>query len=318
MGKKKRTKRSKAPARGARLVDVVPATHGFATHEHPVFSPDGRWIAYYGGQWPWFQIHVVGIDGLEDRPITCGKGNHTQPAWSPDGRWIYYRAQESGEAPWALWRSSVEDPDLRQRVLADPAVSFKHPSPSPDGRFLAWFSDEGSPESFHLWKAPLLESPDGVRLGNRVRLTSDPDRNDCHPVWSPDGSRLAFHAYMGRVEATVSHVFTCAADGSDVRRVTDVDAMHKHPFFVGSDLLVHHTEVPGGRRCVVLRRADGPLVAELTNGKQNDKHPSPYVPARGSVRIAFASKKRGGKADGEEHSSFDVFWGTLAGVPVRR
>ena len=304
---------------GVRLRDVIQATHGFSTHEHPVFSPDGTRLAYYAGGFGSFQIHVVRSDGWYARPVTCGRGNHTQPAWSPDGRWLWYRAQPSSDAPWALWRSRVDDPNVRKCVLADPRVSFKHPSPSPDGRWLAWFSDRGSPGNFHLWKAPIDLLPgDGLRLGPHLRLTSDPERNDCHPVWSPDGRLLAFHAYMGRVEAKESHVFLCDADGGNPRRLTDVPALHKHPFFVGRDLVVHHTD-EGEHRFLALRRvADGALVGRLPRGRKNDKHPNPFVPPRGPVRIAFASKKRGERAPAEADDTYDVFWGILDGVRVRR
>jgi TolB protein len=298
-----------------RLTNLRQVTRGMARHEHPVFSPDGRHVAFYGGTYGYLQLFVVESSGLGERPLTCERGNHTQPSWSPDGRWIYYRRQESAEAPWQVWRVNVADPGRKEKLLARPRVSFKHPSPSPDGRWLAWFSDEGSPGNFHLFKAR-LES--GGRLGPRRKLTDDPNRNDCHPTWSPDGRRLVFHAYMGRDEATVSHIYICGADGKDLRPLTDTEAMHKHPFFVGLDTVVHHSEEADGRRYITLRSArDGAQVARLTDGRKNDKHPSPWVPARGSARLCFASKKRGLEREAEP-STYDVFWGLIEGLTVRR
>jgi dipeptidyl aminopeptidase/acylaminoacyl peptidase len=296
------------------LTHLCQVTRGIGRHEHPVFSPDGGRIAFYAGTFGYLQLYVAGTDGTGERPLTCARGNHTQPAWSPDGRWIYYRAQAAPDAPWQVWRVDVEDPARKEKLLAQRKVSFKHPSPSPDGRWLAWFSDEGSPGNFHLFKASLR----GGALGARKRLTSDPNRNDCHPTWSPDGKRIAFHAYMGREEASASHIHVCAADGSDPRALTDTEAMHKHPFFVGLDHVVHHTEEADGGRYLALRRVrDGELVARLTDGKKNDKHPSPWVPPRGPARLCFASKKRGEERDGEE-PSYDVFWGLIEGLRVRR
>jgi Tol biopolymer transport system component len=299
---------------GIRLVNERQVTFGHEGCEHPVFAPDGRRLAYYGGAYGWIQLFVVADDGRGGRPLTCDRGNHTQPAFDPDGRHVWFRAQSANDAPWTVQRVAVDDPTDRVVVLADPKVSFKHPSVSPDGRWLAWFSDEGSPGNFHLWKAPL----DGARLGRRARLTSETDRNDCHPTWSPDGKRLAFHAYLGVTDAGASHVFTCDADGGDVRRLTTTPGFHKHPFFVGRDLVVFHTEAGDvKRRLELVRAADGAPVGVLTSGKHRDKHPSPYVPPRGPTRICFSSKRRGLEVPGAE-PSYDVFWGVLEGVPVRR
>lgn len=299
------------------LTDFVRVTHGFRNHEHPVFSPDGKRVAYYAGEFGHINLYVAGADGRNERPLTAAAGNHTQAAWSHDGRWIYYRAQPKPDVPWSVWRVLVDDPARKQQLLTHAKTAYKHPHPSPDDKWLAWFSDAGSPGNFHLFKARLDHA--AGKLGKHLRLTNDRERNDCHPTWSPDGAWLAFHAYMGRADATISHIYVCDADGGRVRRVTDTEHFHKHPFFVGRDLIVHHTEEPDGRRYLVLRRvADGAVMAELTGGKKNDKHPSPWVPARGPTRIVFASKKRGDTHEDEGGSSYDIFWGVLEGVRVRR
>jgi dipeptidyl aminopeptidase/acylaminoacyl peptidase len=299
---------------GIRLIDERQVTFGLVSCEHPVFAPDGKTLAYYGGAYGWIQLFLVRADGTGVRPLSADRGNHTQPCFAPDGRHVWFRAQTRNDAPWTIQRVAIDDPADRRVVLEDRKSSFKHPSVSPDGRWLAWFSDEGSPNNFHLWKARL----DGDRVGPRVRLTSAKDRNDCHPTWSPDGARLAFHAYLGVIDAGESHVFTCTADGGDVVRLTAEPGFHKHPFYVGRDLVVHHTETPTTKRHLAIRRAgDGTLVGDLTSGKHADKHPSPWVPPRGATRIAFASKKRGVVLPGAV-DTFDVFWGVLDGVAVRR
>lgn len=298
-----------------KISGLVQVTLGRRTHEHPVFSPDGKSLAYYGGTYGRLQIYLVRDDGEDERPLTCAKGNHTQPDFSPDGRHVYFRWQPTNEAPWSIVRVAVDDPSDRVVLLTDAKTSFKHPSVSPDGEWLAWFSDQGTPGNFHLWKAPLRASG----LGKPVQLTSDRRRNDCHPTWSPDGASLAFHAYMGVSEAAQSHVFVCSADGRDARPLTTEPGYHKHPFFVGRSWIVHHFEDAGGRRRLVLRSAaDGSDAHELTSGKHNDKHPSPFVPERGPTRICFASKKRGLEIPGRPEANYDVFWGVLEGVRVGR
>lgn len=297
-----------------KLSGLVQVTLGRMAHEHPVFSPDGKSIAYYGGTYGQLQIYLVGDDGKNERPLTCAKGNHTQPDLSPDGKHVYFRWQPSNESPWSIVRVAVDDPSDRVVLLTDSKVSFKHPSVSPDGAWLAWFCDAGTPGNFHLFKARLSSKG----LGKPVQLTDDRKRNDCHPTWSPDGKSLAFHAYMGVTDAAHSHIFVCSAEGRDARQLTTEPGYHKHPFFVGSGLIVHHVETPDGKRRLVLRSsADGEPVGHLTSGKYKDKHPSPYVPERGPTRICFSSKKRGFEIPGQE-ASYEVFWGVLEGARVAR
>lgn len=298
-----------------RLDDIRQVTFGLDDHEHPVFSPDGRKVAFYAGAYGHINLFVADADGRNLRPLTAARGNHTQAFWSPDEAFVYYRAQPDPATPWSIWRARADDPRERQCLLTDRRAHFKHPAVSPDGRCLAWFSDEGSPGTFHLFKAPL--TPRGP--GRRTRLTDDPDRNDCHPTWSPDGRFLVFHAYMGREDASTCHIHVIRADGAGLRRLTTEGTLHKHPFFVGRDLIVHHSEGEDGRRHLALRSVrTGELLGRLTSGRKDDKHPSPFVPRRGPARIVFASKKRGPELGPDAVATWDIFHGALEGIRVRR
>ncbi len=53
----------------------------------PVFSPDGKQIAYYADRAGNSAIRVMNSDGSEDRIVQEG-GLHYYPRWSPDGQWL--------------------------------------------------------------------------------------------------------------------------------------------------------------------------------------------------------------------------------------
>ncbi len=78
-------------------------------------------------------------------------------------------------------------------------------APSPDGRTLA-FSSAGD-----VWVVP-------IEGGDARRLTVNP-ADDGHPVWSPDGSHIAFESDRHGA----SNVFVMTHDGDDVRRLTYSD-----------------------------------------------------------------------------------------------
>ncbi len=65
----------------------------------PIWSPDGRWIAFASnrsGPPRTGQIWIVRPDGSGLREVTTGALSHVQPSWAPDGRALWaYRAYES-------------------------------------------------------------------------------------------------------------------------------------------------------------------------------------------------------------------------------
>ncbi len=85
----------------------------------PVWSPDGRRIAFVKRQGKDSQIYVMNADGSAAMRLTPS-GVHLLPAWSPDGRRIAFISSRAGDL--ALW---VMDPDGRnQRRLAPVAGDF--------------------------------------------------------------------------------------------------------------------------------------------------------------------------------------------------
>ncbi|HEX7183837.1 MAG TPA: S9 family peptidase [Thermoanaerobaculia bacterium] len=71
--------------------------------ESPVFSPDGKWVAYVSGGAPediWYatsHVAVVPVGGGEPRPLTRELDRNVgQLSFSPDGRWIYFLLEDGG------------------------------------------------------------------------------------------------------------------------------------------------------------------------------------------------------------------------------
>ena len=91
-------------------------------------------------------------------------------------------------------------------AVADTDVTLpRYPAVSPDGEHVV-FSWRGD-----LWKV----STDG---GRAMRLTSHP-ADETRAVWSPDGRHLAFMSNRDGY----GNIWRMRADGSDIRRVTDLD-----------------------------------------------------------------------------------------------
>ena len=84
-----------------------------------------------------------------------------------------------------------------------------NPTLSPDGQYLAYeaISNDGDSDIF-------LQRVDGH---NPINLTADSPVYDGAPVFSPDGTRIAF-----RSSREVGGIYVMGATGEDVRRITDL------------------------------------------------------------------------------------------------
>jgi Tol biopolymer transport system component len=77
-------------AQGQGLPSLRHLDWGFAAIHHPVWSPDGRWIAVLAGDdYAGAHVEVVSPDGQTKYDLSswrCGEGSDPDFAWLPDGR----------------------------------------------------------------------------------------------------------------------------------------------------------------------------------------------------------------------------------------
>jgi TolB protein len=177
-------------------------TRNPARDNAPVWSPDGRRIAFDGGRDVW----VMNPDGSGQRSLTpAAHWWSGSLAWSPDGRKIAFtrRARE-----WAAGKAHiyvVNADGSGQRRLTQRGGS---PAWSPDGGKIAF--DGG--QRFRLDRTP----PHGIFVVNadgseRRRLTQRGEG----PAWSPDGKMIAFD----RPVATGAELVVMTGDGSRTGRL---------------------------------------------------------------------------------------------------
>lgn len=127
--------------------DVRRLTTAIGDEAAPVFSPDGRWIAFAGNYDGNVDVYVIPAGGGEPKRLTWHPGNDTPQAFTPDGSKVLFtssRADFSGRYS-QLWT-----------VPAAGGVEEKLPIPnaaqaaySPDGRYIA-YNPIG--RAFEQWK----------------------------------------------------------------------------------------------------------------------------------------------------------------------
>ena len=213
----------------------------------PTYSPDGSQILFdsYRRGSP-ARLYLMTAAGADEREIPVTAAGGIFPAWSRDGMQIAFACGSAGNR---VGICVMDAQGMSARILVDSLDAREwEPSWSPDGTRIAFVSDaDGDDEIYVIDVATRVTeqltdndvpdagpawSPDGSRIafdsraddieihvmdadgGNAIRLTySD---GAVAPSWSPDGTRIAYHGRAG----DVVRIFTMAADGSDVRQVT--------------------------------------------------------------------------------------------------
>jgi serine/threonine protein kinase len=145
----------------------------------PVWSPDGRRIAYRGTRKGFRNVWVKAVDGTGDeQQLTRGENVQTPLSWSPDGNHLlYYDANP--DAGFDLWVVSIADGKARPLVTS--ALTQSEAQWSPDGRWIAYSSDESGREEVYVVPFPVT--------GQRWRASTD---GGSEPLWSHDGRELFY------------------------------------------------------------------------------------------------------------------------------
>ncbi len=113
----------------------VRLTRSSADDNYPVWSPDGRQIAFYRDSGENSAVYIVPAGGGRETRLTSANGNSL--VWSPDGLGVIVADRESATQPFAAYLVSTSGAERRQ-ITHPPAESVRDHSfsISPDGKFL--------------------------------------------------------------------------------------------------------------------------------------------------------------------------------------
>jgi len=265
-----------------------------AVERHPVWSADGKSIAFEEDAGAGFRIMVAGAESAAARRIVSGDGEARWPAWTKDGRIVFSRRQDGrwrlfvtaldGSAPSPLFSDTQEDDE-------------RYASISPDGKQIAFVSDRDSDDGeVDLWIADLaLTGANRVRRTRLTRVRGD----EASPSWSPDGSRLAFFAIREGVAGVwavgtdaaarpldtpvlVSRSGGTPAWSRDGRRIAIADLPAAEPGYNGNPARNQDDPPPLFGEAHRLRFVDAPLPVDSGN-----RAISPPAPPQARFTAAF-------------------------------
>jgi TolB protein len=211
----------------------------------PVWSPDGRRIAYVSFE---SKKPVVYVHYLEDRKrqvIASFKGSNSAPAWSPDGKTIAVVLSVDGGSQIFLINS--DGSGARRRISNSQSIDTE-PRYSTDGKWIYFTSDRGG--SPQIYRMPSTG-------GEPQRVTFEGSYN-VSPRPSPDGRVLA---YVTR-NAGKFQVALLDLSNRQVQVITDSDR-DESPSFAPNGRMIILATVIGGRGVLSAVSSDGRIKQRL-------------------------------------------------------
>ncbi|HMB69982.1 MAG TPA: S9 family peptidase [bacterium] len=295
------------PSRGGRPRQL---TRGTVSDSAPVWSPDGRELAFVSDRDDKTDIWTLSLEGGEPRRVTdLGGGSVSNVSWSPDGRELLF---EFFSVPKKTDEQKKKEPTVRH------VTRLYHKE---DG--FGWFNNE----FWTVWKV-------NVRTGRATALSKG-DHHDHAPRWSPDGKRIAFVSNRREDRdrwPDLSSIFVMDRNGRGVREITPTSGVRdnvrwsrdgRHLYWSGyeggpGEWLYHEHSVwrgavtgkakaealnPGHDRWVMNMVGSDAAMAGFGSVMEV------YADAEGNERVAFGS---------DEDGSYRIYSVSSAGGDVRR
>jgi len=191
-----------------------------AAASHPFFSPDGKYIAFTGREEGNTEVYVMDSDGGQARRLTYMGGNIMTVGWLGNSIVFVSDAYEPFEA--LFWPYTVDLKGKIERLPYGPARSIS-------------FSFSSSPSDLDsskiaLWRAGYRPDP-ALWKGYRGGTTGE--------IWIKNGNDkfrklplkgnvawpmlLGQRLYFVSDEDGIANLYSCAFDGSDIRKHTSMD-----------------------------------------------------------------------------------------------
>ncbi|MDR1370375.1 MAG: DPP IV N-terminal domain-containing protein [Dysgonamonadaceae bacterium] len=196
----------------------------------PVWSPDGKNIAFASDRKGNFDIFLISSNGGGAKRLTTHSGSELPYAFSPDGKYIIYGAKIQAPAASAAFPSGVMSELYKipvnggrpEQIIASPAENIYF---SKDGNKIIYQDRKGQEDRFRkhhkssvtrdIWTYDL-------QTGQYQALITDPGE-DTNPVFSPDNKQVYF---LSERSGTYNiHVFPF----NDPKQVKQISSFKTHP-----------------------------------------------------------------------------------------
>jgi len=262
--------------------DLTNITNHTAHESGPVWSHDGKRIAFQSNRDNNFEIYVTDPDGSNVTRLTTSttealkseNSDDRHPDWSPDGTKILFYSDRDGDGEIYVMSAGDSDGDgngdnliqLTNNADEDRRADWSH-----DGTKIVFSSSRDAGKKAHEIYVMDADGSNVTRLTNNLN-------GDRQPAWSPDGTKIAFRSDRdGNWE-----VYVMDANGTHQKRLTVNDGVDRHAEWSpdGTKIAFRSNRYGNASDIYVMEAVDedndgrGDNLARLTNNKAKEYSPA--------------------------------------------
>jgi TolB protein len=210
----------------------------------PVWSPDGRELAYVSFESQKAVVWVQTVSNGQRRMLANFKGSNSAPAWSPDGSQLALTlTRDGGSQIYLIGRNGGEPRRLTTSSGIDTEPVF-----TPDGKFIYFVSDRtGGPQIYRM--AVDKAAPERVTFEGSYNIS---------PAISPDGRYLAFVSRVGGAYKLMIQ----STKGGSAMPLSDTSDDQSPSFAPNGKMIIYATRIKG-REVLMTTTLDGKIKTRL-------------------------------------------------------
>ena len=219
--------------------DARRLTSGVGLETDPIFSPDGKEIAFTGEYDGNLDVYIIPAAGGEPRRLTYHPGPDVAAGWTPDGKAVLFRSDRDSYAGFSRLYTIPVTGGFPKEV---PLPQAEEGSFSPDGTHMAYVPYSNTRfvpvRNFHIaWKRYRGGTTSPIWIANlvdsHVEKIPRNNSNDYNPLWV--GSKIYF--LSDRDGPTTLYVYDLAS--REVSRVIDNKGLDIRSASAGPDCIAY-------------------------------------------------------------------------------
>ncbi len=165
-------------------------TFNAGRNDYPVWSPDGKTIAFASNRSGHLDIYEKNADGSGEEKALLSSDEDKQPtSWSQDKRFLLYDINDAQQTAGDVWVLPLEGDRKPYRILGtkfgEALGQF-----SPDGHWIAYVSDESGTPEIYVRPFSSEKSADAVS-GGKWTISKG---GGFQPRWRTDGKELFYYS----------------------------------------------------------------------------------------------------------------------------